>query len=90
MLKPTDEELQVALAEAGRMREQDADPHHLARSLRYLEHRVRLLEAVHQAATDYLRFGQEEHHHAILVNAIEAARDAERQDDGPATDALGL
>jgi hypothetical protein len=90
MLKPTDEELQAALAEAGRMREQDADPHHLARSLRYLEHRVRLLEAVHGAARDYLRFGQEEHQHAILANAIEAAREGERQDEEQAADALGL
>jgi hypothetical protein len=90
MLKPTDDELRTALAEAERMREQDADPHHLAGSLQYLAYRVQLLEAVFEAASSYLHFGQEEHVHAILVNAIEAARSGELHDREQEDDTLGL
>ena len=50
MLKPTDDECDTALAEAERMRDKDDDPHHLAKALHYLEHRVRYLEAVFDAA----------------------------------------
>lgn len=90
MLKPTDDELQAALAEAERLRGQDTDPHHLARSLQYLAHRVRLLEAVFAAARDYLEFGQEEHHHAVLANAIETARHEEQLDSERGDETLGL
>lgn len=90
MHKPADDELQAALAEAERMREQETDPHHLARSLQYLDHRVRLLEAVFEAAKNYLNFGQEEREHAQLANAIEAARRAESQDTGEEGATLGL
>jgi hypothetical protein len=90
MLKPTDEALQAALAEAERLREQGADPRHLARSLLYLADRVRLLEAVYEAAGNYLRFGQEEHEHTVLVNAIEAARAAGLRDSEREDPALGL
>ncbi len=50
MLKPTDDELHEALAEAVRLREKNADTHHMARSLQYLAHRVHHLEAVFEAA----------------------------------------
>lgn len=90
MLKPTDDELCAALAEAERLREQDRDPHHLARSLQYLDHRVRLLEAVFEAAKHYLNFGQEEHDHAILANAIEAARSERLHESGQDEETLGL
>lgn len=90
MLKPTDDELRSALAEAGRMRERNADPQHIARSLQYLEHRVRLLEAVYEAARDYLHFGQEAHEHALLAKAIDAVRDGETRDTGEEAQTLGL
>ena len=90
MLKPTDDELRAALAEAERMRERGRDPHHLARSLQYLDHRVRLLEAVFDAAKHYLNFGQEEHDHAILANAIEAARSEWPDERGKDDGTLGL
>ena len=90
MLKPTNDELNEALAEAERMRELDQDPHHLARALQYLEHRVRRLEAVFEAAKNYVHFGQEEAEHAILVNAIEAARSEERHDTDQEDETLGL
>lgn len=90
MQKPTDEELRMALAEAERMREQDADPRHVARSLQYLARRVQLLETVFDAAKNYLHFGQEEREHAILDNAIEAVRRGELHDREQDTDTLGL
>jgi hypothetical protein len=90
MRKPTDEELHLALAEAGRLRERDVDSHHLARSLQYLDQRVRLLEAVFDAAKNYLQFGQGEHEHTVLVNAIAAARRAELQDRDQEDETLGL
>jgi hypothetical protein len=90
MLKPTSDELQAALAEAERMREQGADPYHLARSLHYLANRVQLLEVVFEAAKNYLHFGQEEREHAILVNAIEAARSGELHDREQEDEQMGL
>ena len=90
MLKPTEEELKTALAEAERMREQDEDSHHLARTLQYLDHRVKALEAVFDAAKNYLQFGQEETEHAVLVNAIEAARSEELADRDQEDETLGL
>jgi len=90
MLKPTSDELRAALAEAERLREKNADTHHMARSLQYLARRVQLLEAVFDAAKNYVNFGQEEHEHAILVNAIEAARSGEQHDWKQEDQTLGL
>ena len=55
------------------MRDRDDDPHHLAQALHYLDHRSRYLEVVYKAAKKYIKFGQEEEEHAVLVKAIEAA-----------------
>lgn len=90
MLKPTDDELHEALAEAERLREKNADTHHMARSLQYLAHRVHHLEAVFEAARNYIQFGQEEGAHAVLVNAIEAARGEELHDREQQDETLGL
>jgi hypothetical protein len=90
MRKPTNDELRVALDEAERLREQDADHRHIARSLLYLDQRVRLLDAVFDAARNYLQFGQGEHEHAVLVNAIAAARRGELRDQDLEDETLGL
>ncbi len=90
MLKPTDDELHAALAEAERMRDKDDDEHHLAKSLHYLDHRVRYLEAVYSAAKKYIKFGQEEEEHSMLVKAIEAARTKEMLDKDEENETLGL
>jgi len=73
MGKPTTEELQQALEEAGRMRERDEDPHFIAKSLLNLHYRMGFLEKVMQAAELYLR-GEGGHEHAVLKRAIEAAK----------------
>ena len=90
MLKPTEDELQAALAEAERMRDKNEDPHHLAKALQYLDHRVRCLEKVFDAAKNYLHFGQEEREHAVLFKAIEAARTEEMHDRAEEDETLGL
>ena len=90
MLKPTDEQLHAALAVAKRMRERDEDSRHVAKTLQYLDHRVRRLEAVFEAAKNYLHFGQEEREHAILHKAIEAARTEDLHDRDQEDETLGL
>lgn len=76
MSKPTDAELREALAEAGRMREQDADPHHVAKALLSCHYLNRELEAVLHAAEEYLRTGLAESAHLRLQRAIDQARRA--------------
>jgi hypothetical protein len=90
MLKPTDDELREALAEAERMREQGADPHHVAKVLQYLDHHTRSLEKVFQAAKHYIHSGLAEREHSILENAIEALRGEELHDTDREDETLGL
>lgn len=90
MLKPTEDEMHEALTEAERMRETGDDSHNIARSLEYLSHRVRNLEAVFDAANKYIHFGQEEIEHAILVKAIETARSEEIKDKDEDEETFGL
>jgi len=71
---PTEEELQTALDEAARMREQGEDPHHLAKVLLNHNYRIETLEKVLHAAELYLHSGESGHEHSRLVKAIEAAK----------------
>ena len=47
MGRPSKEELASALAEAGRMREQGEDPHHVAKCLLNHDYRLKLLEQLY-------------------------------------------
>lgn len=89
MLIPTAEELNEALDDAERIREQ-GDPVHLARALFYLHRRNGFLEKVFQAAELYVQFGQEEHEHSMLLKAIEEAREQELHDSGSEGNEIGL
>ena len=71
---PTAEELQTALQEAGRMREQGEDPHHIAKTLLNHNYRILKLEKVMHAAEMYFRSGNASREHTELVQAIEAAK----------------
>ena len=71
---PTTEELQTALTEAARMREQGEDPHHIAKALLNHHYRVEKLEKVMHAAELYFRSGNASQEHTKLVQAIEAAK----------------
>ncbi len=71
---PTAEELQTALQEAARMREQGEDPHHIAKALLNHNYRIEKLEKVMHAAELYMRSGEGGHEHAELVRSIKAAK----------------
>lgn len=86
---PTDKEMQEALEEAERIREQ-GDTSHMARALLYLHRRNGFLEKVLHVAERYIRFGQEEHEHAELVRAIDKARNQEQHDSEAEGDEIGL
>jgi hypothetical protein len=73
---PTKEELETALNEAARMREQGEDPCHLGKVLLNHNYRIEMLEKVLQAAELYLHSGQGSHEHSQLLRAIEAAKNA--------------
>ena len=78
---PTQEELEHALEEAGRMREQGDDPHHLSKSLLNQHYQVEKLEKVLRAAELYMHSGHAGTEHAALIRAIEGAKKA-RSDSG--------
>ena len=73
---PTKEELETALQEAARMREQGEDPHHIAKVLLNHNHRIDVLEKVLHAAELYLHSGHSAHEHAELLKAIKTAKHA--------------
>jgi len=72
-MKPTGLEIESALDEAQRLREQGHDEHHLARTTLYLHARVKLLEDVLAHAKLYLHSGEGALEHAQLVRAVERA-----------------
>jgi len=88
-MKPTDNELEMAIVAAERMRETGEDEHHVARSLLYLYQRLQDLENVLDAAESYLYFGQEELQHTELVRTIETATQHENKAIGQKDEGLG-
>ena len=76
-MKPTPEELRMALAEAEHLREAGDDPCHLAKTVLYQHERLRHLETVLAHAERLIKFGLDEHEHALLVKALDAAKRAE-------------
>ncbi|MBI5462603.1 MAG: hypothetical protein HY941_10510 [Gammaproteobacteria bacterium] len=88
-MKPTLEELHQAMTEAERLRATGEDKHHLAKTLLYQQGRLNYLEDVCLRAERLVRFGLDEHEHALLVKALDAARLAEAAAGGT-EDTLGL
>lgn len=88
MGKPTEEEYKQAIEEAIRMREQEDDPHHMAKALLNLNYRLKYLQRVLHQADYYLHFGQEEAEHTKLLKMIKEAKHAEQEED-PDTDSFG-
>ena len=76
MGKPTAEQLQMALNEAARLREEGVDDCYIAKSLFSLNYRMRFMEDVLQKAKVYLHSGQGAHEHSALVHSIERAEKA--------------
>ena len=82
MLKPSEEQTHIALEAAERMWEHDLDPHHLARTLRYLHSRNKSLEQLLVNADRYIRFGMAEQHMKYLKNSVDKLREEEERNEG--------
>ena len=89
-MKPTKEQFERALTSASQMHVSGQDPECMAQSLLYLNQRVRILEQVFDAANAYMRFGQDEREHAVLLKALEAAREQEEAEVKLETQDFGL
>ena len=74
MGKPTDKELETALAEARRLRESGEDTHFIAKALLNCHYQSAYLLDVLRAAELYLRSGLAEQEHTRLQLAIDKAR----------------
>lgn len=77
MSRPTEEELQSALTEASRMREQDNDPYHMAKALMNLNYRMEAMEDLLSKVKHYLHSGHGSTEHVLLKKAIEKADQAD-------------
>lgn len=89
-LKPGEAVYQRALEHAELLRETDNDPSKLAHVLLYLAERNEKLQAITDAAEEYIRFGQDQHLHAQLLKAIEAFKDYEVETEEMEDPCFGL
>jgi CBS domain-containing protein len=80
--KPTDEEFATALGAAEAKHVDDRDPKFIAKSLLYLAQRRAVLEQVLTLADRFLRAGQDEQNHALLLKAILKAKRMEEHATG--------
>lgn len=78
---PTEQELEQALTEAARLREQGEDTHHLAKALLNHHYRIEQLEKVLHAAEVYLHSGHGGREHGLLLRAIETAKQTSTDSD---------
>jgi L-fucose isomerase-like protein len=74
MAMPTEEELKIALAEAGRMREQGEDPYHIAKALLNSHYQQEQLRKVLKAVEQYFHSGMAVQEHQKLRQAMDKAR----------------
>ena len=90
MGKPTPEELQTALTEAGHMREKDEDPHFLAKSILNMNFRIKILEKVHHSTALYLHSEQGTTEHTRLLQAIKEYESLDYRTEGKEDENFGL
>ena len=83
-LKPTHDEYATAMRTAQLLHVEARDPRYLGKAMLYLDQRRELLEKVLELADRFLRTGQDEHTHALLLKAIHAAKRAEEHATGEA------
>jgi len=83
-LKPSDPEYRTALRTAEKLHIEGRDPHFLGKTLLYLDQRRSRLEQVFKLADRFLRAGQDEQTHALLLKSIHAAKRAEEHATGQA------
>lgn len=82
MKRPTEAQLEQALAAAKRMLEHGIDPHYVAHTLLYLQARNRRLEEVLRRTDRYLRFGMAERELSQLRQLVDRMRE-ELDSDAP-------
>ena len=82
--KPTREEFATAMRTAEVLHVEARDPRYLGKAMLYLDQRRGLLEKVLELADRFLRSGQDEQTHALLLKAIHAAKRAEEHATGQA------
>jgi hypothetical protein len=87
---PSEEELEQALTEAGRMREQGDDPHHIAKALLNLNYQNEQLKHVLAAVELFLNSGMAVTEHQKLKKAIASARHAIDRSRGIEHESFGL
>ncbi len=87
---PSKEELEQALAEAARMREQGDDPYHLAKALLNLNYQNEQLKHVLAAVELYFNSGMAVTEHQKLKKAIVTARNAIDRSGGIERESFGL
>lgn len=77
MSRPTEQELETALAMAAQMRDKHLDPFFVAKALLSENYRAKCLQDILQAADRYLNRGMSETDRGRLRRAIDKAKDAE-------------
>jgi CBS domain-containing protein len=82
--KPTDHEFATAMSTAMILHVEARDPRHIGKTMLYLRQRCDYLGKVLDLADRFLRTGQEEHVHSLLLKAIHAAKRAEEHATGQA------
>ena len=90
MSKPSPQELESALEKAKLMRETDADPDFIAKSLLNCHYQFSYLEQVLHAAEHYVNSGLGEREHTRLIQAINKARSIDERSAKQSHDELGL
>ena len=83
MGKPTENELETALQEAARLREQGEDGHYLGKTVLNQNYRLELYQELLVAARRYLHSGEASRAHQNLVRAVERVERVERSDEEP-------
>lgn len=89
MGKPTDAELQQALATAIAMRESGHDQDHVAKALLNLNYRMQKMEHLLDAVKRYLHAGQSATDHRTLLLAVQAAEKASAAEEEPDDPSFG-
>jgi len=75
-MRPTREQLKMAMEAADRMRRRDVDPHHVASALRYLGERNSALEELLVRADRFIRFGMPEHELSEMRRLVAQLRES--------------
>ncbi len=90
MSMPTQEELEIALAEAGRMREAGEDPKFVAKALLNAHYQVEQLSHVLAAVELYFHSGMAVTEHQKLKKAVDKAKLAIDRSGGIEHESFGL